>query len=199
MEATQQSLIKPDTIKIGIIGKQRSGKDTLAELIEAKTGYWIEYLAFSDAIKRIVRDYMPDIYGQGKPREAYQKIGQLFREFDKDVWVKNALQDMEVEKEFYNRKHFIFTDVRQPNEAKVLKEDGFVLVKIEADTEARIERAKKNKDNFSPEHLEHETEKAVDECEYDYLINNSGTLEDLEEAVEDLLLQMTVGGNEDIE
>lgn len=187
-------------VKIGLIGGMRAGKDTVAELIYSETirGGNVHVMAFSTGITHVIEHYFPELLENGKPREAYQLIGQTFRKLNPDIWVNALLKEMEIY-EMFDNPAIIVTDVRQPNEALALKENGFTLVKVIADTETRIARAKQAGDVFTADHLNHETELAVDQCDYDYLINNSGTLADLKLACKDLLLQMTVGGYEDFE
>lgn len=76
---------------------------------------------------------------------------------------------------------FVVTDLQQPNEYQYLKEDGFTIVKVEADSEVHLERMRKEKDTFRMEDLHHETESQIDSMPCDYLVTNNTTLEDLEE------------------
>lgn len=181
-------------IKIGLLGEMRAGKDTVAEIIVEELGQRnTDLYAFSSGIHDVIKRYLPGEYDKGKPREALQRIGQLFREFDPDVWVNNLLLSADLVVSEITNSNVIVTDVRQPNEAKRLKEEGYTIIKVTADTDVRTARAAKAGDNFSAEMLTHETEQLVNECEFDVEINNSGTLEDLRGRVIDVLTELQKG------
>lgn len=172
-------------MKVAFVGKMRSGKDTAgAYLIR---NHWVTKLAFGDEIRKVITTYFPHLLQGNKPRKVFQKIGQLFREFDKDVWVK---QFNHTYRRFQQAgtTDFIVTDVRQMNEVEYLKAQGFLIVKVETDEELRLERIKASGDLFAMEDLNHETELAVDTLPYDYLITNNTTLEDLYKQI-DFILQ----------
>jgi dephospho-CoA kinase len=162
-------------MKVAITGKMRSGKDTLAKhFIDNDNS---NQIAFGDGIKRVARNYFPQIVAKGKPRKLYQDIGQQFRAIDPDVWVKDLDRTM-VNLMDIGETDFVVTDVRQMNEYEYLKRQGFTVIKVEAEDEIRIERIKAKGDTFNPEDFYHETETAVDAIPYDYLISNNTTLMD---------------------
>ena len=86
----------------------------------------------------------------------------------------------------YSYPNWIITDTRFPNEAKVIKDRGGIIVRVErgfddlkiGPHELRIQR--------DPSTL-HSSETALDDWKFDYVIDNSGSLEDLEEKVKELL------------
>lgn len=165
-------------MKIAIVGKIRSGKNVVGDYFVER--YGCEQMAFADEIGTVISYYFPEAYKEGKPRFHYQQIGQFFRTIDPNVWIKafdrnylTALADGVMD--------FVVTDLRQPNEYQYLKENGFTIVKVEADSEVRLERMRKEKDTFRMEDLHHETESHVDVIPYDYLVTNNTTLEDLED------------------
>lgn len=157
-------------MKIAVIGKMRVGKDCFAEFFKNRG---LQEFKFGTGIAEIIQKYFPEEWEKGKPRHLYQGIGQYFRTFDEDVWVKYLSKQIE------GKTNVIVTDCRQVNEVKWLKENGFYIVKIEADEEIRIQRIKAEGDVFKKEDLEHETEKQVDQVEYDLLITNNGTKDEL--------------------
>ena len=104
-----------------------------------------------------------------------------------DVWINFLFNSVDY-KEAINREcNIIVTDVRQPNEVKRLQDEGFTIIKVTASKEARINRAIANKDNFDESMFEHETEKVIQECPYDYLIDNSYSIDFLEMRVDEIL------------
>lgn len=172
-------------MKIAFVGKMRSGKDTAGHYVISK--HWAMQLAFGDEIRQVIKTYFPHLLKGNKPRKVFQKIGQLFREIDKNVWVNRLHKTYTVCQE-RGIEDFVITDVRQPNEVEYLKSQGFLIVKVETEEELRLERIKASGDDFSLEDLNHETELAVDSLPYDYLITNNTTLEDLYKQI-DFILQ----------
>ena len=172
--------------RIAVLGQMRAGKDTVAELFKEKQEF-IE-MKFSDGISAIIRTYFPDALEFGKPRQHYQHIGQSLRLLDEDVWINRLdkrLQSMSAEHSV------IVTDVRQENEVKYLKEQGFTIVKVVAEDSVRIQRIEAEGDVFSPAMFEHETEQGILKYDCDFLINNSGTYPELQEQVDNIWTVIT--------
>lgn len=162
-------------MKIAVVGKIRSGKDSFANYFVQKG--FVEH-KFGAGIAEVIQKYFPEEWAKGKPRHLYQEIGQHFRGLDEDVWIKYLASKL-------NEQHpVIITDVRQENEVKWLKENGFILIKVEAPDELRIERMFKAGDIVDDYSLQmqmnHPTELSVDRIMCDYFIYNDGSLEDLE-------------------
>lgn len=176
-------------MKIAITGKMRSGKDTLAKIIIAENTSVIP-LAFGDGIKHVANVYFPEIVAKGKPRKLYQFIGQMFREMDKDIWVKDLKNQMTYYIHEDGFSSFVVTDVRQMNEYEFLKENGFVVIKVEADDELRRERILNSGDVLSELEFTHDTETAVDSIPYDYLLTNNTTLEDFMTQIDFVLAEI---------
>ena len=163
-------------MKIALVGKMRSGKDTVAKFFIDNED--ANQIAFGDEIKKIARRYFPEIVAKGKPRKLYQVIGQEMRKIDPDVWVK-ALDRTLTNLMGYGETNFVISDVRQMNEYHYLKEMGFTVIKVEADDELRKERIYQSGDLFEPEQFYHETETTVEDIPCDYLVTNNTTLADL--------------------
>ncbi|PFW43760.1 hypothetical protein [Priestia megaterium] len=174
-------------MKIAFVGKMRSGKDTAGNYILSKS-QWTKQLAFGDEIKELIKIYFPHLLEGGKkPRKLMQEVGQLFRKYDSDIWVKR-LNRTYMNYKYQGYTDFIITDVRQQNEVDFLKSQGFVIVLVETAEELRLERIKASGDSFSMEDLNHETELAVDTLPYDYLITNNTSIKDLTKQI-DFILQ----------
>lgn len=166
-------------VKIGILGEIRAGKDTVTELIIEELDGKALTIAFSDGIHRVIKEHMPGLYEQGKPREALQEIGQVFRKYNSSVWIDKLFDSYSYNYAERHGLNVIVTDVRQLNEVERLKKEGFILVKVTAEPEVRRERALAAGDNFTEEMFEHETEKQVRQARAHCYIENSGTLEEL--------------------
>lgn len=163
---------------IGISGKMRSGKDTVSRYIIKKYGY--EHLKFSMGIKEIIEKYAYKESGGVKRRKELQDIGQGIRGIlGQDTWVNYTLSYLDEDKDT------IFSDVRQENEFRALKELGALIIYINTPEEVqkmRLENLGERVDRF----LNHETEKIPVELA-DMTIINEGTLEDLYREVDKVM------------
>jgi dephospho-CoA kinase len=133
------------------------------------------------------------VSAQSKPREGYQRFGQLIREeFDENVWVKHLASTVEFLEDSRKTRGIVITDLRQPNEYEWCRANGFIIVRVTAPDELRIARAKAAGDDFSAEDLSHETESHVDSFVVDYEIHNDGTIADLDTKVDEMMAE--IGG-----
>ncbi len=181
-------LLQDRQLKIAVMGQMRAGKDTVAKLLMQQHNF-IE-LKFSDGITDIIRQFYPDAWQLGKPRHYYQQIGQSLRQLDKDVWVKHLGRRLD---RLSPVNDVIVTDVRQQNEVEFLQEQGFILIKVVADEAARLQRIAAEGDSFTEELMQHETELAVNGFYCDFLIDNSGSYEQLEQKVNSIWQEITGG------
>lgn len=177
-------------MKIALFGKMRSGKDTVGEMLI--NDYNFKRFAFGEGIGQIIEEYFPEVLMEGKkPRHHYQFIGQQLRQLDEDVWIKYLLKSIaEYEQESEESVRVVITDGRQSNEAVKLKEQGFVIVKVEAPDKVRMERIIQAGDQFTPELFQHETELQVDQINPDYIITNDKDLKHLDRQIATLLLKI---------
>lgn len=177
-------------IVIGLVGKKRSGKDTIAKYLEK---YGFIRIAFADTLKEVCKLVFhftdEQVYGDDlkevvdefwhhTPRDILQKVGtDLFRErlpelcsnISNNIWIRSAERKMkDLISKGYNK--FVFTDVRFPNELEFVKKlDNSVSWKV-------IRPNLKNQDN-------HSSEKNIDELSCDIVINNNSSLQDLDKIV----------------
>lgn len=176
-------------ILLGIAGKARSGKDTVGRLLWRNHGF--ETMAFAEPVKTAVHDtfgLMPlhlcddsykdvyhDYWGM-TTRELYQRFGTEAMQgtFGPDIWVKAWTQryitlrsrDCDV----------VVTDVRFEHEAKAIRDWGGHIVHL-----WRPEAGLKGSEGA------HVSEAGIEKDVFDYQIENTGTLEDLELAVADMV------------
>jgi len=156
---------------IGISGKAGSGKTTAAFFL-GHLGY--EPIGFADLIKEIageVLGFIPEqLHGCLKeaidprfghsPRYCLQSIGNVFRELWPEVWVWNVKRKI-----MRFNGPVIVTDVRFQNEARMIKELGGHLI--------RLERQGAGVQNGIPGH---NSETDLDHWqEWDLVIQNNGT------------------------
>ena len=167
---------------IGISGKARAGKDTLADFISEeskKIGTITNKSSFAYLLKKMAMESFNlshrQVYGDLKevyderwektPREILQLFGEGFRNIHEDYWVVSLLN---VLNNFPNHNHVV-ADVRYFNEYFRIKEEGGYVIRIERD-------ASKRDKITNPNHI---SETALDDIEFDYVIDNNGSLEDL--------------------
>ncbi len=176
---------------IGITGLNAAGKGTFAEQLK-KHGY--EYYSLSDILREVLRKKNVEIN-----RENLVKVGNEMRE----KHGAGALGLKLVEK-FQNSDHdkFIVDSIRNPSEVDELRKiPGFTLVVIEADPNKRYERAmargrNENASTFDEFITQENKEKSNNEkgqqlhkCieKADTIINNDGSIEELEKKADDFL------------
>lgn len=189
---------------IALTGKFRAGKDEVARYLTEKYGY--TRFAFGDELKR----YAHELFGgsNAKQRELYQWFGQTMRQRDPDIWVRkcfeaislrerqvNAYYDMSWNAHLRQPFRAVITDVRQPNEFDRCRDEGYVIIRVIAPDELRIERARSAGDKFDEKTLDHETERCVDGFAVDYEIENSGTVDDLYAMVDSLMEEVAANGS----
>jgi hypothetical protein len=126
---------------LGLSGKKRAGKSTVAEHLVAKHGFrevsWAEPLKQHIGVDLMGFTY-EQLYGDQKevvdefwkdtPRAFLQKIGtDLFRTMDEDFWVKVGIKNIKAWKAVGVEK-IVVSDCRFPNEFKAIKDlGGFTL------------------------------------------------------------------------
>lgn len=166
---------------IGMVGKARSGKNTVADMIQERIGNdHIKQYAFANPIKDAVNQLFEwgDAHSDGdlkevvdpdwgfSPRHAYQTFGTEWgrTHLSDNIWLKIA------EKQCSYNENTIITDVRFLNEAKWVSEQGGILIKVSRDGEY----------NVKP----HASEKEIDLISVDYEIKNNAGLKELEYSVD---------------
>ena len=170
---------------IGLSGYANAGKDSVAQILVEKFGY--KRMAFADAIrdilytldpltnnglhvKAVVDDYGWDIAKQDiEIRRLLQVLGtEVGRNvFGDDVWVDVLISKLEP------MDKVVITDVRFQNEAREIHNLAGVLWRI-------------NRDGVSAVN-EHISETQMDQYLFDEIVDNDGSLDDLENTIIDLI------------
>ena len=188
---------------VGISGKGRSGKDTLAEMLatELNKGAYPPYvmMAFANELKLKCQEAFdltweqlwgddkekpderypkPDGSGFWTAREIMQEFGAFYRTIDKEFWIKH-LYKVAAEKEYTN---VIITDVRYLNEADFIINGGGYVVRVE----------RENKDTVHNE--EHPSEVELDNYnKFDFTVINNWGLVELNQAAKDVVQFLNEG------
>lgn len=163
---------------VGISGKMRSGKDTVANYIEDTYGF--EHLKFSMGIKEVYKKYNYIDSNGVKPRQAYQDLGQGIRSIlGENVWVHYTLG------QYDPSKNTVISDVRQDNEFNALKELGALIILVKTDEDTQRERLGHLGEGCD-ETLNHETEH-ITESLADVVIYNNSSLEELYQKIDAII------------
>lgn len=171
---------------IALSGRMGSGKDTAADMI-LSYDYGYEIKRFSGKLKQVA-ELLTGIPAEAfnsqevKQRHLGEEWGMTVRELlqrlgtdavrdglHTNAWVNALFADYE------QGMNWIITDCRFPNEYEAVKKRGGIVV--------RIERGERKQDV-------HPSESALDDADFDYVIDNNGTLEDLKKKVDFLLFKI---------
>ena len=145
-------------IKIGLIGLKQTGKDTLVRLADMylegtlKNTYSLVNLKLADGINSIIVDYFDlpekisctEMVKRHYPNFSFDKkqtlrdlqkfIGQGFREFDLNIWIKFCERQISTRERITAENslpYFLFiSDLRFPDEIEMAKKNGFILIDL---------------------------------------------------------------------
>lgn len=166
---------------IVLSGKQFSGKDTVAKFL----------LEFLPEYKRIgLGDAIKIEYGKqkGLTFEEIEKnkpqyradliaLGDWGRAQDPDYWLKRIIEQ---------ENNVIVPDLRMPHELKIFKEHNAISIRVEAPRENRALRGELVKEDDP-------TETLLDSItDWDYVVQNNGTLEELREKAFELAKKLKI-------
>jgi hypothetical protein len=199
---------------IGLIGKMHSGKTTIADTLDHERDWVVRY--FAEPVKQLSAAMVNEMAfrvaamigvrandlgaldlnaDKTRFRPLFQFVGSYGRHvFGEDVWIK-------VFESRYRRQtghpgypsQMVVADVRYPNEAKYLLDQGFDLYLVKRPEKARIQSVKEDflanrgrlpKKKELKSILNHESEKGVDDIEsqglYTAIIDNAANISDLQ-------------------
>ena len=175
-------------VVIGLVGRIGSGKTVVANYLNEK------YNAESKRFSQILMDILDRLYMPNN-RNNLQKLGALLRrEFGEDVIVNAFERDLKS----INAKTIAIDGIRYRNEVKMLRKfKRNILIFIDAPSKLRYERVRKRGEKGESEITYGEFMKA-EECETEryigkikteaeYIIDNSGTLNDLFKSVDKIM------------
>ena len=190
---------------IGIVGLIGSGKDTVSERLVQKHNFKKDSFAKSlkDAVSSMFNWDREMLEGKTDESRAWREKPDEFwsKKFNKEVTPRWVLQHFgtEVMRENmhdaiwidscmarYKGQPTVISDTRFENEIKTIREAGgkIILVKRGQDPDWFTSYVE---GNIVPQGI-HSSEYAWAKSEYDHLITNNGTLEDLYKQVDDLIV-----------
>ncbi len=175
-------------MRIILLGKAGSGKDTVAAYLASAYGF--KRYAFADKIREVGRDLFPEYFREGgKPRRLLQDLGQKMRELDPDCWTNYVLRRLEVDG------RVVITDCRFLREVDLAGRSGFLPVLVDCPVEIRLARlAARDGASFRAEDLQHVSEQETAGVTVAGTLVNAGPVADLHEAVDRLLRQLYPDG-----
>lgn len=171
---------------IGIAGRARSGKYTLAWRLAEKYGFQI--YAFANPLKRVLAQLTgwgdEHLYGEWKdaidplwgfsPRVAMQKLGTEWgRSLNPEFWLLVAERCMP------QSGHVVISDVRFDDEAEFVRERGLLIHLHRAD---------------APQVTDHISEAGVEANAEDVILSNDGTIFDLYRKIDGLVAMIMAQG-----
>lgn len=171
---------------IGLSGKARAGKDSVAQILVEEYGF--TRLAFADVIKACVYTLDPIISLSGlrlqhlvdtngwEAAKDFPEVRRLLQVFgtevgrnliDEQIWIEMTLAGAKASS------NIVISDVRFRNEAEEIKYQGGQVW--------RITRATGDVIDF------HRSETELDSWTFDYYVPNNGTLDDLKNEVKEIM------------
>jgi len=198
-ELKMESEQEQNAMFIGLLGKMGSGKSTTAAHITKKYNYEEKFYSkkLKDVCQLLFGFNEEQLYGSKKqeidkrwgisPRQAMQFVGtDLFRKqlvnlipgIGENFWIRT------LDTELINGQNYVISDCRMQNEIDFIKKKGGVVIKIIRDEEEEINN--------------NETKLHVTECEidnvteFDYIIHNNGTKEELFKKIDEFMDLLTI-------
>lgn len=194
-----------------ITGKMGTGKSTVASILKT---YGFAEQMFARPIKTFAISAgftHAQVYGtQSQKLEIDEFWGISAREFMQKFGsevgrtaIPQIIPDMKmnsrtlwariVEKKITKDPLMVLSDGRFPDEAKLVKDHGGIIIKITRDNVCGCEVVCVGPCvNVTGDHGEHQSETAMDEIVSDYHIINNGSMEDLETVVKEILINENV-------
>lgn len=184
-------------MKVVLIGGHSgSGKDTFADFIKNHLPQKrVIIVHFGDPVKWIAQRYFNwdgdknTVEGRG----LLQYIGTtLMRSYNPDYWAKIIGEFLDALNKGNQYDIALIPDARWPNEIETIQ--NF----FPDATTVRIDRINKDGEqyvnpHFSNDQLKHESENSLEYYAFNYIIENTGDLADLEDSAEVLIEDLTLG------
>ena len=143
------------------------------------------------------------------PRMLLQQIGtDVCRNIHPNMWVNATMRDYQITAEpeiivstgdvdercgkFPSYPNWIITDVRFPNEYDAIKQRGGIIIRVNRFSKTQKVRVKARRGGYiNPDGPtdQHPSETSLDNHEFDYVIDNNGTIDDLIVKVKDILIK----------
>ena len=151
-------------MKIAFFGPICSGKSTIGKYLKETCDFKI--LSFANYVKKYCNEIFDMKY---KDRSLLQDFANKCREINEDVWVKLTEKDI-IEAGGAN---MIIDDLRFPNEHKMLKKLGFIVIKLDINRDLQYERIISTYPDTYSQHISRcndLSETFYNDLNYDYIL-----------------------------
>ena len=169
---------------IGILGPAGAGKTTVAELLAKQLGKQTLVMSVAAPIRAMLLTLgvQPSDFDRkskektitwigASPRHLMQSLGDWGRGVNQSLWVSLAETRMTTAL-LDGTPHIIVDDIRTPLEAALIRKFNGVLIRVERD---------------GLQNSSHMTERAASLIDADHTVQNNGSLEQLKQALEEVL------------
>jgi dephospho-CoA kinase len=160
---------------IGLAGRARAGKDTVAEYLANNYGF--KQFSFAEHLKNVAEVAGWNGLKDEKGRILLQHLGDTLREYDKDIFIKNLTAKIETYERMVSyallETRVVISDVRLPSEIEALKNLGASIWYISRSIEG-IEKV--------PAHITETLN--PDSFKFDYVFDNSSSFQALYSGVD---------------
>lgn len=167
--------------RIAFMGKMGSGKTFCANYLEKQYGY--QRVALAGKLKALANEMYGVTGKDGNDRVILQGLGTDLRKYDPDVWIKYLLNTVLRLQYVSNKERFVLDDLRYPNEAIILRNAGFTIIRVTAFDEIREGRLATLYPNRPAATALHasETEQEGIVANYEIGSNDERTLKDIDQ------------------
>jgi len=148
-------------------GKFGAGKNYSATMLEGMLSRDTHELAYGNGVKSIATSMGWDGIKDTKGRKLLQTIGEAGRQYDKDIWIKLVISQIELIASYNKEAVICITDARFPNEIKLIQ-DAF--------GEANVLTLLIKGRQYDMKELNNDvSETSLDNYTFDCIIDNSST------------------------
>lgn len=173
-------------MKLFLMGKAGSGKDTIADYLVDRHGFKRFRLA------QPIEDLCRSEYGmRGKDRELMIRVGEECKQrYGQNYWLDIVIRQIRL----HNNRNVVVTDVRFPYEWDYFTTEGYRSIRVVAPATERVKWLRKRDGNPQIDTLGDPTEQQVDNLPADYTIKNDNSIQHLMDEI-DIIIE-TIGGLE---
>ncbi len=191
------------TVVILASGKAGAGKTTVSDylLSKLKDTFSMDVLeyGFADPIKYIAEAYGGwDRKKDERGRTFLQGIGQVWRDYDQDIWVKHFLNQLDKKSGMFPKNFVVIDDWRFPNELAYLQNNPMLDIITVRVFGRQGELSDANWADVSENSLPESTTEYLgyyrgtrDKFGYDFSIDNSVTMEALDRKLDIILAEIS--------
>lgn len=161
-------------LNIALYGRSGSGKSSVAEEL---LGHGYQHLKTGRACRRICTELF-----DSDDKSILNQVTDALRAIDPSVWLRSALG------EAASDAPIVFDSMRFPSDYVRLRDEKYLLVRVEAERPTRLQRLAERGQEYDPDRDDgHEAEVSLHDFEFDVVIDNSGDREALSRQVLALL------------